>query len=67
MMLAQYMTNLAHTRTLKGVNRFSQERILVVPDQTRRLDDDLETNCVNRKGADATPSNSKEKDRGFYP
>ena len=53
------------THTLKGVHRHTQKRILVMPGQTRRLDDDLETTCVTRNGADATPSNSKEKDRGF--
>ena len=53
------------THTLKGVTRHTQERILAVPDQSRRMADDLETNCVTRQGADATPSNSKKKFRGF--
>ena len=55
------MTNLACTHTLKDVNRHTQKRILVVPDQTRRMDDDLEPTCVTREGADAAPSNRKRR------
>ena len=49
------------THTLKGVNRHTRKRILVVPDQTRRMDDNLETNCATRQGADATPSTKQRR------